>query len=106
MEKFNLEDMVKGWFVGNFEPSSFKTSEFEVAIKKYAAGESETTHFHKIATEITVVVSGRVSMCGSDWGPGSIIKLSPGEETNFLAYEDTLTVVVKSPSVIGDKFNL
>ncbi len=104
MKVSRLEDMVKGWFVGDFEPSVLKSKEFEVAIKSYAKGESEESHFHKIATEITVIVSGRVRMIDQEWGPGSIITLEPGLSTDFLAIEDSVTVVVKTPSVLGDKY--
>jgi len=104
MEHAHLNEMIKGWFVGDFNPTLFATKDFEVAVKNYKSGETEAEHFHKMATEITVVVSGRVEMCNRIWGEGSIIKLLPGEATSFLALEDAVTVVVKTPSVIGDKY--
>lgn len=104
MENSHLNEMVKGWFVGAFEPALLTSKDFEVAVKRYKAGESEPKHFHKLATEITVVVSGKVKMCDQTWDEGSIIKLAPGEATSFLALEDAITVVVKTPSVIGDKY--
>jgi quercetin dioxygenase-like cupin family protein len=104
MEHSHLNEMIKGWFVGDFNPTLFATKDFEVAVKNYKSGETEAEHFHKMATEITVVVSGRVEMCNRIWGEGSIIKLLPGEATSFLALEDAITVVVKTPSVIGDKY--
>lgn len=33
MRTARLEDMVKGWFVGNFEPTLIKTNDVEVAVK-------------------------------------------------------------------------
>ena len=39
------------------------------------------------------------------YNKGSIIEISPGESTNFLALTDTITVVVKLPSVKIDKYN-
>jgi quercetin dioxygenase-like cupin family protein len=98
--------MIKGWFVGDFEPSVLKSKDFEVAVKSYAKGDIEDKHFHKVATEITVIVSGRVRMVDKEWGPGSIITLEPGLATDFLAIEDSVTVVVKTPSVLGDKFQI
>ena len=50
--------MVKGWFVGNFEPSLYKTNEVEVAVKRYTVGDKEDAHFHKIATEFTLILNG------------------------------------------------
>ena len=40
----NLEKMVKGWFVGNFEPTLLNTEACEVAVKSYKAGDSEEMH--------------------------------------------------------------
>ena len=34
-----LDDMTKGWFVGNFEPTVLNTEDVEVAVKKYKKGD-------------------------------------------------------------------
>jgi hypothetical protein len=39
MKVDKLDRMVKGWFVGNFEPTVIKTNDVEVAVKKYKAGD-------------------------------------------------------------------
>lgn len=100
----SLHEMVGGWIVGNFEPSCLKTTACEVACKHYEAGAVETAHVHRIATEVTLIASGRVSMNGQTFSTGDIILLEPGEPTDFQALENTTTVVVKMPSVIGDKY--
>ena len=100
-----LEDMVKGWFVGNFEPTLLKTNDVEVAVKSYKKGDYEEKHYHKIATEITVIVSGRVKMNGVEYNNGDIIVIEPMESTDFEALEDnTQNVVVKYPGVNNDKY--
>ncbi len=104
MQFAHLSEMVKGWFVGDFSPTLHKTSEVEVAIKHYRSGEIEEWHVHRIATEITAVVSGRVRMGGRELGPGAMIRLEPGEGTDFVALEDSVTVAVKLPCVAGDKY--
>ena len=104
MKSARLEKMVKGWFVGNFSPTAFATEGCEVAVKCYAAGETEGEHFHKIATEITLVLSGCVEMAGKTWEGGDIIVLSPGETTAFRALQDSVTVVVKVPGATNDKY--
>jgi quercetin dioxygenase-like cupin family protein len=104
MESFSLDEMVKGWFVGGFHPSALKTEACEVAFKRYKSGDYEPAHYHQVATEVTFVASGRVRMCEKEWGAGSIIVLAPGEVTNFFALEDSDTMVVKVPSVKGDKY--
>ena len=96
--------MTKGWFIGDFEPSAIRTDKFEVACKIYSAGSYEPKHVHKIATELTLVVDGHVKMNDLDFVKGDIVQIDPGEETDFLAMADTVTVVVKFPSLIGDKY--
>lgn len=99
-----LEDMTRGWFVGNFTPSLYRTKEVEVAVKSYRKGDMEQAHYHKIATELTVVVSGRVEMFGRIWKAGDIVVVQPGETTGFKALEDSVNVVVKLPGAADDKF--
>jgi len=104
MESFRLEEMVKGWFIGDFEPAVRTSTDFEVAVKHYVAGQAEEEHYHAVATEVTVVVSGSVEMCGDIHSAGSILVMKPGEPTAFRAVTDAITAVVKYPSVRGDKY--
>lgn len=99
-----LDDMVKGWFVGAFTPTAHHTDACEVSVRRYAAGDAEGVHHHRIATELTVIVTGRVRMCGEEFGPGSIVTLAPRTATDFLALEDALCVVVKTPGALNDKY--
>lgn len=96
--------MIKGWFVGNFEPTIIRTSEVEVAVKEYRKGDREECHHHKIATEITVISMGSVRMNGIKYVKGDIIVINPNESTDFEALEDTITTVVKYPGASCDKY--
>lgn len=104
MKTAKLADMFKGWFVGNFEPTIYRTNDVEVAIKEYSAGDYEEAHYHKIATEITVIQSGRVKMFDKIFNSGDIIVVEPNDATDFEALEDTVTIVVKIPSANNDKY--
>jgi len=104
LEKFNLDDMTKGWFIGNFEPNLFKTNDVEVGIKTYKAGDHEGFHHHKVATEFTVILNGSVEMSGEVFTNGDIIRIKPGVSTNFKALTDVTTVVVKVPGASNDKY--
>jgi hypothetical protein len=106
MRHDRLEVMTKGWFVGDFLPAAIRSEACEVAIKRYAAGDHEGAHYHAVAVELTAVVSGRVRMMGREWAEGDILTIEPGEATDFLALTDAVTVVVKLPSVAGDKYVL
>lgn len=104
MKLNKLKDMFRGWVVGNFEPSLYQTNDVEVAVKNYKAGDKEEKHYHKIATEITVIVAGMVLMNGIPYNGGDIITIEPGESTDFEALTDSITTVIKLPSVKNDKY--
>ena len=102
MRVAKLDDMFKGWFIGNFEPSLCKTNDVEVAVKKYNKGDYE-----KIATEYTIIISGRVRMNNREYQVGDIIIIEPNESTDFECLEDgTVNAVVKCPGLNDDKFLL
>lgn len=98
-----LGQMKKGWFIGPFQPAVLSTEQFECAVKRYAAGDREDRHVHRLATEVTVIVDGRVRMNGVEYGRDSIITIAPGVSTDFEALTEVVTLVVKTPAVMGDK---
>ena len=104
MRKYSLSSMSKGWFVGNFLPTVLQTEAVEGAVKEYPAGASEDWHYHKIATEITVIVLGEVEMSGKKFKKGDVIVIAPGEGTDFKAITETVTTVVKIPGASNDKY--
>ena len=96
--------MIKGWFVGQFNPSAYSSNDVEVAVKRYNKGDREGVHHHRIATEVTVIVSGAVRMNQVEYSQNDIIVIDPYEATDFLALEDVITVVVKMPGALEDKY--
>ena len=104
MQKFKLKDFTRGWIVGDFEPNIIRTKNFEFMVRQYNSGEVEPKHTHKIADEITVIISGIFTMNEEKLTLGDIIHLSPGDSVDFKCIESGTTAVVKTPSIIGDKF--
>lgn len=104
MKVHKLNDFFKGWVVGNFEPSLFKTDDFEVSVKNYKKGDYEPNHYHKVATEITIITKGRVVMNFEVYNEGDIIVIEPGDKTDFRATNDVTTTVIKFPCVTDDKY--
>lgn len=104
MKRHDLNHFIKGWFLGPFEPTLSTTTAFECAVKRYKAGDYEAKHYHALATEYTVIATGRVRMNGVEYGQDSIIEICPGESTDFEALTDTITFVVKIPAISGDKY--
>lgn len=104
MTVYKLSDMKGGWFAGNFEPSVLKTENVEIAVKYYKQGDAEKWHYHKIATELTVIVSGKVKMNDKIFSQGDVVVMAPNEGTDFEVLEDAITTVVKIPGALNDKF--
>lgn len=105
MNTYKLKDFTKGWFIGNFEPTLIDTQDFEVGVKSYKKGDIEAPHFHAIAKEYTIMSYGKAKMCDIEIEAGDIVVLNPGDITGFEALTDCQTVVVKTPSVMGDKYS-
>ncbi len=104
MKVEKLDNTTKGWFIGNFDPSSYQTNDVEVAVKSYKAGDHEDKHYHKIATEYTVIIDGEVEMNGVRYKKNDIIVMEPGDATDFKAITDSTNVVVKIPGANNDKY--
>jgi len=105
MKRYRLEDYHKGWVVGNFVPSILELNT-EVALQRMPKGVPTKDHVHKEATEITIVVSGALRINGNSYGPNDICVLEPGEISRSEFLEDTIIVVIKTPSVPLDKYEV
>ena len=106
MKIFRQQKWVGGWFVGDFEPSAFNTSAFEVCHKQHPKGERWPKHFHKVATEINYVLSGTMTLQGNEFKPGDVFILEPGEVADPEFLTDVELIVIKSPSVKNDKYKV
>lgn len=104
MKKVDLKEFTKGWVVGNFHPSLIKTNDVEVAVKRYKAGDHEASHYHKLATEITIIVFGEVEMNGIKYVADDIIVIEPFDRTDFKCLTDVVTTVIKFPGANDDKY--
>lgn len=99
----NISEMIGGWFVGDFEESAYRTSDFEVAYKFHEKGEKWPTHYHEKLTEINFIIRGEMSVQEKILKDGDIFTLSPYEVADPVFLKDTEMIVVKTPSVPGDK---
>ena len=99
-----IEDMKGGWFVGNFEPTAYKTNEFEVSYKVHPKGEKWDFHYHTEVTEINYLVKGTMTLQGQMLMPGDIFTLEPYEIAHPEFLTDCEIVCVKTPSA-NDKIS-
>lgn len=98
-----LENFHRGWFIGNFEPSLLKTSQFEVGILRHKKGEVWPCHYHT-AIEINYIISGQIKMHGQILNAGDVFVMEPYEVADPEFLSDCEVVVVKTPSTPGDKY--
>ena len=93
---------------GNYEIDSQKIAgklmDFEFGLKSYKAGDAPAWHFHRVATEVTLIVAGEATMNGRRLRAGDIVVLDPGEGADFRCQSDVITAVIKTPSLPGDKY--
>jgi mannose-6-phosphate isomerase-like protein (cupin superfamily) len=104
MKTYKLEDFKGGWFIGDFNPTLLKTKDFEISVRHYKEGDEEDKHVHKVADEYTVVIQGIVQMNEQKFLPNDIIHIEKGEVVKFKVLTDAITIALKVPSVIGDKY--
>ena len=99
-----IYDFVKGWLVGDFKPALIESKDIEVGLKYYKRGNYESAHVHNIITEYTIIVKGVVEMNDHMYSTGEIVKIDPGNSTDFKCLSDeAITLVIKTPSIPSDK---
>ena len=106
MEIKKLKDFFRGWIIGNFEPSLFKTKDFEVGIIVHKKGEKWPVHYHKLAIEYNVLIFGKMKINGVDISAGDIFIIEKNEISDSQFIEDCTILCLKVPSVIGDKYEV
>ena len=104
MKTFRIENMKGGWFIGDFLPVAYKTSQFEVGTKLHKKGEKWPMHYHKLGTEITFLVNGEMIIQDKVLKSGDIFIVEPMEIVNPTFTEDCFVIVIKVPSIPGDKY--
>jgi quercetin dioxygenase-like cupin family protein len=95
--------MKSGWFIGNFEPTAFRTNLMEVCYKMHPKGEQWDIHYHRYVTEITLLISGSMKLQGKLLSSGDIFILEPYEIADPEFIEDCSIVCIKCPGITGDK---
>lgn len=102
MKTYRLDEMVKGWFIGNFEPTAFKTDLFEVNCRVHPKGEQWEMHYHRTSKEINLLVDGKMIFNDVELSAGDIFIVEPWQISDPCFLEDTTVVCIRIPS-INDK---
>lgn len=102
----NIKRMYRGWLIGNFEPCILKTKDFEIGILTHKKGEVWPKHFHKEAVEYNCLIEGKMTVQNKLIEPGMIFIFEKNEIADPIFLEDCKVLVIKIPSVIGDKYEI
>ena len=92
-----------GWFIGNFEPSVYKTNNFEVGHLFIKKGEITPVHYHNNHMEINYIIEGKMSINNKILEKGDIFLFDKNVISSSFFYEDTQLICIKTPSLPGDK---
>jgi NAD/NADP transhydrogenase beta subunit len=106
MQKFDVSKFVAGWFIGDFAETALRTKGFEVAYKIHLAGEAWPTHYHAIATEVNYLIEGKMDINGEIFESPCVFVIYPNEIARPVFHTDCKLIVVKTPSLPGDKYEV
>jgi quercetin dioxygenase-like cupin family protein len=101
-----IADYVRGWFIGDFEPTVLHTKDFEVGVLYHHKGEHWASHYHKDSVEYNVLISGKMIIRGQELNSGDVFVFEKGEIADPVFLEDCTVVCVKVPSIPSDKFEV
>lgn len=106
MKLRKLTDFHRGWIIGDFSPALIKTKEFEAGILTHKKGEHWPKHVHKLADEYNVLISGKMEVNGWLINSGDIFVIEKNEVSEPTFLEDCTILVIKIPSIPGDKYDV
>jgi choline kinase len=97
------ENMVRGWFIGDFLPSILRTQEFEVGFGDHFVNQKWPYHIHDDMEEYNYVLEGSLQLSGIDYHTGDFFMFERGTPAIPSFATHCKIVCIKSPSVRGDK---
>jgi CTP:phosphocholine cytidylyltransferase-like protein len=103
MKTSHLNDMIRGWLIGDFEPSIYRTKDFEIGYLSHPKGQVWAPHVHNKADEINVLIKGKMRINNEDIEEKEIFIVKKGMLTSSIFLEDCEILCIKIPSLPHDK---
>lgn len=103
VKKNSLNNMTRGWLIGDFEPSILRTKDFEVAIMYHKKDEMWRPHVHNEITEYNVLLHGKMKMNNELIEKGDVFIIPKNMLTHAVFLDDCEVLCIKLPSVPSDK---
>lgn len=103
LQRAQLSQFKDGWYIGAFKPSLLPTKAFEVGFKVHKADSDWPAHYQEVATEYNFLAQGRMAIGEQIFNEGDLFIVKPGQIVKPIFVSDCKLVVVKVPSLPGDK---
>jgi hypothetical protein len=100
----NINNFHRGWIVGNFVPSLIPNTDMDIGLLVCEKDHIADGHYHKLHTEHNIIVSGKALINDSVYTDGDIFIYEPYDRSIVRYLETTTLLVIKHPSVKGDKY--
>lgn len=100
-----LNNMTRGWLIGDFEPSIFRTKNFEVGYLTHYKGEEWPAHVHNETNEYNILIRGKMKINNEYIQERDIFVIPKGMLTKATFIEDCEILCIKLPSLPHDKYN-
>ena len=99
-----LENMTRGWLIGDFSPSILKTNDFEIGYLKHPKDQVWPAHVHKEANEYNILIKGKLIINNETIEQGEIFIIPKNMLTSAKFLEDCEILCIKVPSLPKDKY--
>ncbi len=99
----DIKEYFKGWYVGNFEPTIFKTDACELGYKLHKQWSEWERHSHQ-AVEVNFLIRGKMKVNDTVIYEGEVFLIESGEVTKPTFLTDCEVIVLKVPCIPNDKF--
>jgi len=100
MKSFHLDNMVNGWFLGNFIPTVTNWKKGEIAIKSYQTNHIESSYCHSDAYKIYVVLSGKIMINNNLLTKDSVALINPKEDMSLVSLTNSKVLLI----IFGNTF--
>jgi hypothetical protein len=94
---------MRGWLIGNFEPSIVKTPDYEIGLLTHGKGEQWGFHYHQSSIEFNILLSGHFLLNNIPISAGTVFIINKNVIACPKFLEQCKILCIKIPSVPGDK---
>jgi dTDP-glucose pyrophosphorylase/mannose-6-phosphate isomerase-like protein (cupin superfamily) len=101
-----IQEFVRGRFVGNFNPTIYKTSFFEAALQHFTKDEPAPVHYHKKCKDYNFIVQGKLLVNNVPVDENDLIIFEPRQLFHAKFLTNCVLVNIKVPTSSNDVYIL